>query len=67
MNNPFPNMDFMKELGDMDPETKKQAENIWKMLDDMSQNNPDEYKNFIKKNMKEGFESMKEKKKNTKD
>ena len=40
----------------------KQAENIWKMLDNMSENNPEvnyfiilkDYKKFIEKNVKEG-------------
>ena len=32
------------------------------MLDDMAENNPDDYKNFVEKNVKEGFGEMKEKK-----
>lgn len=48
----------------------KQAENIWKMLDNMSENNPEvilffkyqDYKKFIEKNVKEGFKDIKKKK-----
>jgi len=36
----------------------KDADRMWKMLDDMSQNDPEEYKKFIDKNLKEGKESM---------
>lgn len=33
----------------------KQAENIWKMLDNMHQSSPEDYKKFIDKNLKEGL------------
>ena len=31
------------------------ANNIWKMLDDMSSNDPNAYEKFIEKNIKEGL------------
>jgi len=31
-----------------DPETMKQAEHIWKMLDEMAENDPNKYSSFIK-------------------
>lgn len=31
----------------------KEMENMWKYLDDLSQNNPDEYKKFISSQMEE--------------
>ena len=36
------------------------AENIWKMLDQMADSNPQDYQNFVDKNLKEGFEALKE-------
>lgn len=30
------------------------ANNIWKMLDEMSESSPENYKQFIQKNIKEG-------------
>lgn len=33
----------------------KMAENIWKMLDEMADNRPDDYKQFVSKNVKEGL------------
>ncbi|BFZ13856.1 hypothetical protein BsWGS_16895 [Bradybaena similaris] len=36
----------------------KQAQQIWAMLDDMSENNPAAYKNFIERQMKEAKEHM---------
>ncbi|XP_046557486.1 PIH1 domain-containing protein 2-like [Haliotis rubra] len=36
----------------------KQAQNIWTMLDDMATNNPQGYKQFMDKQMKEGKEAM---------
>ena len=33
------------------------------MLDDMAENNPENYKTFVEKNVKEGFGDMAEKKK----
>ena len=52
----------------MDPETLKkmspdqmmqQAQQIWKMLDDMAESDPAAYRKFIDKQMEEGKESMK--------
>lgn len=34
------------------------AEQLWKYLDDLSQNNPEEYKKFISHNIKEGAKSL---------
>lgn len=31
------------------------ANNIWKMLDEMSESDPDAYKKFIEKNLSEGI------------
>lgn len=42
----------------MSPDQMAQAENIWKMLDDMAENNPDGYKSFVNSNIKEGFSEM---------
>lgn len=36
------------------------AENLWKMLDEMAENRPEDYQQFVSKNVKEGFESMQE-------
>ena len=38
----------------------KQAENMWKMLDDLADNNPDGYKSFISSNMEQGKQVMDE-------
>lgn len=38
------------------------ANNIWKMLDDMANSDPDQYNKFIEKNVKEGFDDAKQKK-----
>lgn len=32
----------------------KMANNIWKMLDEMSANDPEAYKNFVEKNINDG-------------
>ncbi|RNA24184.1 PIH1 domain-containing 2, partial [Brachionus plicatilis] len=37
----------------------KQAQHIWSMLDDMATSNPQSYKNFIDKTLKEGREALK--------
>ncbi len=34
------------------------AENMWKMLDEMAENRPEDYQQFVSKNVREGFESM---------
>ena len=38
------------------------ANNIWKMLDEMSSNDPDSYKKFIEKNLSEGITDAKQEK-----
>lgn len=38
------------------------ANNIWKMLDDMANSDPEQYKQFVNKNINEGFTDMKQKK-----
>lgn len=38
----------------------KMADNIWKMLDDMSSNDPEAYEKFIQKNLSEGLEDAKQ-------
>ena len=44
----------------MDTESlNKQADNIWKMLDDMADSNPEAYKEFIDKVLKEGSNAYK--------
>ena len=40
----------------------KQAENMWKMLDDLAENNPDGYQTFIQNNIEQGKEVIKEEK-----
>jgi hypothetical protein len=39
-------MEMMKQV-EKDPELKRQMEGYWKMLDNMSSSNPEEYKKFI--------------------
>ena len=46
--------DLLKGLSGGDPEMLKQAEQYWKMLDDMAEKEPTEYKQFIDSNMKQG-------------
>jgi len=41
------------------PDEMKQAEHIWKMLDDMAENNPESYKQFIQKSVSEGVQNAK--------
>ena len=43
----------MEAMTSGDPETKKQMEGYWKMLDNMAQSSPEEYNQFISKNMEE--------------
>ena len=50
-----------------DPEMKKQIEGYWKMLDGMSQESPEEYKNFIDEQMKEMKEYEAQEKKQEED
>lgn len=35
---------------------KKAAENVWKMLDQMAEKSPEEYKTFVDQQLKEGAE-----------
>ena len=44
---------LMEAMTKGDPETKRQMEGYWKMLDSMHQSSPEEYDQFIKKNMEE--------------
>lgn len=46
-------------MGGMSGDQMKQAENIWKMLDNLSESDPEAYKNFVKNNMKQGMEEIK--------
>lgn len=45
-----------------DPALAKQMEGMWKMMDEMSQNDPEEYKKFVDGNMREMQDSQKEEK-----
>lgn len=47
---------MMKSLSGSDPDMIKQCEQYWKMLDDMSEKDPNAYKTFIDSNMKNGKE-----------
>lgn len=44
--------------GPQDTDLMRQAENIWKMLDDLSENNPDGYQQFISSNISQGKEAI---------
>ncbi len=63
------NMMEMMQQVDKDPEMKRQMEGYWKMLDNMSSENPDEYKKFVESQMgdmkqaKEEEEKLEQKKK----
>lgn len=46
-----------------DTQAKAQMENFWKYLDDMSQENPEEYKKFISEQMKKGINQKAEEEK----
>jgi hypothetical protein len=45
-----------------DPSMKSQAEGFWKMLDDLSESDPEGYKAFIEGNMKTGVEHFQKEK-----
>jgi hypothetical protein len=45
-----------------DPGMKSQAESFWKMLDDLSESDPEGYKAFIQGNMKTGVEHIQKEK-----
>ena len=51
-----------KAFGLKDEKDFNMANNIWKMLDEMSESDPDQYKKFVEKNLQEGFEDVKQKK-----
>lgn len=40
----------------------QQMENMWKMLDDMAENDPEQYKSFVSSNVKRGAEEIKKEK-----
>ena len=46
-------------FGLKDEKDIKMANNIWKMLDEMSSNDPEAYKKFIEKNLSEGVSDAK--------
>jgi hypothetical protein len=54
--------DLQNMFGLKDQKDLSMANNIWKMLDEMSNSDPEQYKKFVEKNMKEGFEDAKQKK-----
>jgi hypothetical protein len=49
------------------PGVAKQAEQIWRMLDSMAENNPDEYKAFVSKQLKQGSQEISKAKRPSKD
>jgi hypothetical protein len=54
--------DLQNIFGLKDQKDLNMANNIWKMLDEMANSDPEQYKKFVEKNMKEGFEDAKQKK-----
>lgn len=42
-------------FGLKDAKDMNMANNIWKMLDEMSESDPEQYKKFVEKNVKEGL------------
>lgn len=54
--------DLQNIFGLKDQKDLNMANNIWKMLDEMADSDPEQYKKFVEKNMKEGFEDAKQKK-----
>lgn len=42
-------------FGLKDAKDVSMATNIWKMLDEMAESDPEQYKNFVQKNVKEGM------------
>ena len=49
---------LMKSLSG-DENLQKQANQLWKMLDNMAESDPDEYKKFVETNIKSGMEDIK--------
>lgn len=43
----------MESITSGDPEVKKQMEGYWKMLDEMAQSKPEEYKSYVDNQMKD--------------
>lgn len=41
-----------------DSDLMRQAENMWKMLDDLAENNPDGYQTFVSSNIEQGKQAM---------
>ena len=55
--------EYLKKMfGLKDTKDLNMANNIWKMLDQMSDSDPQQYKKFVQKNMKEGMEDAKKQK-----
>ena len=54
--------DLQSLFGLKDSKDLSMANNIWKMLDDMAESDPDQYKKFVQKNVQEGIEEVKHKK-----
>lgn len=50
-----------------DPDMKKKADHIWKMLDEMNAKDPGEYEKFVQKTSEEGREEMKREREREKD
>jgi hypothetical protein len=48
-------------LENLSADDMKQAESIWKMLDDMAKNDEEGYNKFVSKNIKQGVDEIKEK------
>lgn len=48
-------------FGLKDKKDVSMANNIWKMLDEMAQSNPDTYRQFVQKNVQTGFTELKDK------
>ena len=51
--------DLQSLFGLKDSKDLSMANNIWKMLDDMAESDPDQYKKFVQKNVQEGIEDVK--------
>ena len=48
-------------FGLKDAKDVSMANNIWKMLDEMAENDPQQYKKFVEKNVKEGMDDARKK------
>lgn len=47
---------------DVDDNLVQKMENMWKMLDDMAEHDPEQYKSFVKSNVQRGTEEIKKEK-----